>query len=80
LPDEINLGDPAMQTSWYDRAAIKLDNGKTLHVQPLVFYAAVLGNAQQPELAREFVAFLQSTQGQALFREHGYSAPRGNAL
>jgi molybdate/tungstate transport system substrate-binding protein len=80
LQDEINLGNPDMQKSWYDRASITLDNGKTLRVQPLVFYAGVLGNAQQPALAREFVSFLQSAQGQALFREHGYSPPRGNAL
>ncbi|MFK2901797.1 extracellular solute-binding protein [Dyella jejuensis] len=80
LPDEINLGDPGLQAPWYDRASITLDNGKALHVEPLVFYAAVLGNAQQPALARDFVAFLQSAQGQALFREHGYSPPRGNGL
>jgi molybdate/tungstate transport system substrate-binding protein len=80
LPDEINLGNPDMQKPWYDRASVALDNGKTLRVQPLVFYAGVLGNAQQPELAREFVAFLQSAEGQAMFREHGYSAPRGNGL
>lgn len=80
LPDEINLGDPGMQAQWYDRASIKLDNGKTLKVQPLVFYAAVLGNAQQPQLGSDFVAFLQSAQGQALFHDHGYSAPRGNGL
>jgi molybdate/tungstate transport system substrate-binding protein len=80
LPDEINLGDPGMQAPWYDKASIKLDNGKTLKVQPLVFYAAVLGNAQQPQLARDFVAFLQSAQGQALFHDHGYSPPRGNGL
>ena len=80
LPGEINLGDPDMQKPWYDRASITLDNGKTLRVQPLVFYAGVLGNAPQPALARDFVGFLQSAQGQALFREHGYSAPRGNDL
>jgi molybdate/tungstate transport system substrate-binding protein len=80
LPDEINLGEPSMQAQWYDRASITLDNGKTLKAQPLVFYAAVLGNAQQPQLARDFVAFLQSPQGQAMFREHGYSPPRGNGL
>lgn len=80
LPDEINLSNPALQKTWYDRASITLDNGKTLHVQPLVFYAAVLNNAQQPALARDFVAFLQSAQGQALFRESGYSPARGNAL
>ncbi|GGA14932.1 extracellular solute-binding protein [Dyella caseinilytica] len=80
LPDEINLGNPAMQAPWYDRASITLSNGKTLKVQPLVFYAAVLSNAQQPQLARDFVTFLQSPEGQTMFRDHGYSAPRGSAL
>jgi molybdate/tungstate transport system substrate-binding protein len=80
LPDEINLGDPGMQAQWYDRATIKLDNGKTLRVQPLVFYAAALSNAQQPDLARDFVTFLQSPDGQKLFQDHGYSPPRGNSL
>ncbi|MFK2891156.1 extracellular solute-binding protein [Dyella flagellata] len=80
LPDEINLGNPDLQKSWYEHASITLDNGKSLHVQPLVFYAAVLADAQQPQLGRDFVSFLQSAQGQTLFREHGYSAPRGNGL
>ncbi|WP_233842115.1 extracellular solute-binding protein [Dyella sp. 2HG41-7] len=80
LPDEINLGNPDMQAPWYDRASVALPNGKTLHVQPLVFYAGALTNAQQSDLARAFVDYLQSSQGQALLREHGYSAPRGNSL
>ena len=80
LPDQINLGDPDMQASWYDRAAITLGSGKTLRVQPLVFYAAALNHAAQPALARDFVAFLQSPEGQKLFQDHGYSPPRGNAL
>ncbi len=69
-----------MQATWYDKASVTLDNGKTLRVQPLVFYAAVLGNAQQPALARDFVSFLQGPEGQALFRDHGYSPPRGAGL
>jgi molybdate/tungstate transport system substrate-binding protein len=40
----------------------------------------VLTNAKQPELAHEFVSFLRSAEGQALFREHGYNAPRGADL
>jgi molybdate/tungstate transport system substrate-binding protein len=80
LPDQINLGNPDMQQAWYDRASLTLDNGKTVRVQPLVFYAGVLNNAAQPALARAFVTFLQSSAGQALFRQHGYSAPRGAGL
>jgi molybdate/tungstate transport system substrate-binding protein len=80
LPDQINLGDPDLQAAWYDRASINLENGKTLRVQPLVFYAAVLSDAKQVALAHDFVAFLQSPAGQKLFQDHGYSPPRGNAL
>ena len=80
LPDEINLGNPDLQKPWYDRASVALPDGKILRVQPLVFYAGVLTHAKQPELAREFVSFLRSAEGQALFREHGYNAPRGSGL
>ena len=79
LPDEINLAQPAMQKLWYDRATVVLGD-KVVHVQPLVFYAAVLNDTQQPALARDFVAFLQSPQGQALLRDHGYSEPHGGGL
>lgn len=79
LPAEIDLAQPALQASWYARAELTLDDGKMLHAQPLMFYAAVLDNARQPALARAFVAFLQNAQGQTLLRAHGYDPPRGDA-
>jgi molybdate/tungstate transport system substrate-binding protein len=45
-----------------------------------VFYAGVLKNAPHPELAQQFVRFLQSPAGQALLKQYGYSAPRGGVL
>ncbi len=84
LPDEINLSNPALIERWYSQAkfSITLPSGKTdnLSTQPLVFYAGVLKNAPHPELAQQFVRFLQSPAGQALLKQYGYSAPRGGVL
>lgn len=79
LPDSINLSNPAMAERWYSKAGFQLD-GKTLRVQPLVFYAAVLKNARHPQQAQAFVDYLASAAGQALFAHYGYSAPKGQAL
>lgn len=80
LPDEIDLAQPSMQEAWYAKAGLTLADGKQLQAQPLVFYAAVLGNARQPALGTEFVRLLQSAEGQAVFRERGYDPPHGDAL
>lgn len=84
LPDEINLGNPAMADTWYSHAGFKLakDDGKTgiVKVQPLVFYAGVLVNAPHPKQAAQFIAFLQSAAGQKLLADYGYSKPKGEAL
>lgn len=84
LPDAINLSNPAMQEKWYGKAGFKLTkaNGKqvTVKVQPLVFYAGVLKNAENPEAAEAFVHFLVSPAGQQLFSRFGYSTPKGGPL
>jgi len=80
LPDEINLAQPSMQDAWYAKASLTLADGKLLKAQPLVFYAAVLADAKQPQLAADFVRLLQSTEGQAMLRERGYDPPHGEAL
>jgi molybdate/tungstate transport system substrate-binding protein len=84
LPDEINLSNPDKVTDWYSKVefTIKLTNGKetTLQTQPLVFYAGVLRNAQNPELGRKFVEFLLSPEGQKLFRDSGYAEPKGGKI
>ena len=84
LPAEINLSDPAQIKEWYSTVhfSIKLPNGKTdrLSTQPLVFYAAVLKNAPNPAAGEAFVHLMTSAQGQALFKDYGYSAPKGGAL
>jgi len=84
LPDEINLSNPEMEAQWYKNVqfSIRLPSGKeaTLNTQPLVFYAAVLGDSKQPALAEKFVQFLQSAEGQKLFRDNGYSPPKGGPI
>jgi molybdate/tungstate transport system substrate-binding protein len=80
LPAQIDLGHPSRQKGWYARARLELKNGKTVRARPLVFYAAVLGNARQPGLARAFVHFLRTDKAQARFAQHGYGPGRGAPL
>lgn len=80
LPPQINLGDPSRQATWYSQARVTLAGGKVLRVQPLVFYATVLGNASEPRLAQAFIDFLRGPRGQAMLRGKGYSPPQGGPL
>lgn len=85
LPDEINLSNPAMAKQWYDTVSFTIKDSKgkdqLLHTQPMVFYAAVLKNAPNGvEQGAKFVKFLQSAEGQALFKQYGYAEPKGDAL
>jgi molybdate/tungstate transport system substrate-binding protein len=70
LPKEINLGDAAMESA-YKKATVTL-NGKTLHPAPLVFYAAVMKDAPQPELAARFVTWLQGSAARVIFAKYHY--------
>ena len=62
---------------------IKDSQGKdqVVHTQPLVFYAAVLKNAPNGVAQGEkFIHFMQSAEGQKLFKDYGYAAPKGDKL
>jgi molybdate/tungstate transport system substrate-binding protein len=84
LPDQINLSNPQYAKDWYDTVSFPIQNrdgkSETVRPQALVFYAAVLKNATSPEAAKHFITFLQSPDGQALFRQNGYGQPKGDAL
>lgn len=85
LPDEINLSNPVMTKRWYDTVSFIIKDSKgqdrLLHTQPLVFYAAVLKNAPDGvEQGQKFVSFMQSDEGQKLFRAFGYAEPKGDTL
>lgn len=73
LPEEINLGDAAMESA-YKKATVTLD-GKTLHPAPLIFYAAVMKDAPQAALAGRFVTWLQGRAARAIFRKYRYDDP-----
>ena len=76
LPKEINLGDASRENE-YKKATVNL-NGKTLHPSPLVFYAAVLKDAPQPELANRFLVWLRGPKAKAIFSRYHYDAPIGD--
>jgi molybdate/tungstate transport system substrate-binding protein len=83
LPPEINFSDPAYEKDWYSRATLTLPiAGKTttIHPTPLVYYATVLKNAKHPKEAEAYVKFLNSPEGQALFKKYGYNAPKGPSV
>ena len=85
LPAEINLSDPQMAKQWYDKVSFSIKDSqgqeKTLHTQPLVYYAAVLKNAPNGVAqGQKFIDFMRSKQGQALLHSSGYGAPLGTAL
>ena len=73
LPKEINLGDASMKDA-YKKVTVTL-NGKTLHPAPLVFYAAVLKDAPQPDLANRFLTWLQSPEAREILTKYHYDSP-----
>ena len=82
LPPQIDLGDPAYARR-YERATIRLvrrGTSETLHPEPLVFYAAVLKNATNPNAARAFIAYARSQRGQSILHAFGYQPPLGPPL
>lgn len=85
LPDEINLSNPDQAKQWYDTVSFQVKDSKgeekTLHTQPMVYYAAVLKNAPNGTAAgKAFVDFMLSQPGQALLKQNGYAAPKGGVL
>jgi molybdate/tungstate transport system substrate-binding protein len=80
LPAEIDFSNPALTKPWYGKASLTITAKgvtKTVHPSPLVFYAAVLSDAASPQAAADFVAFLRSADGQAIFATYGYNPGKG---
>lgn len=77
LPQEISLGNDAMRDQ-YAQASLDLQ-GKTLHPQPLVYYAAVINGAAQRDKAAAFVDWLTGG-AQSIFRQYYYDPPGSAAI
>lgn len=72
LPPQINLGggSPAAGSD----ASLTL-SGKTYHPEPLIYYAAALKQAANPQAAAQFVEWLRGNAAQAIFGQHYYDPP-----
>jgi molybdate/tungstate transport system substrate-binding protein len=75
LPKEINLSGQNVHTE-HPEISLTL-NGKTFQPEPLIYYAAVLKDAPNPNGARAFVKWLRGEQAQAIFRRFKYDPPGG---
>jgi len=70
LPPQIDLG--SMEYSdMYSKVKVELANGNVVEGTPIVYGITIPKNAQQPELAVEFVKLLLGEEGQAIFMDNG---------
>lgn len=77
LPADVNLSDPLVGTPHPD---LVLHLGeKTFHVEPLIFYAAALNTAKNPEAALRFLSWLRSKDVAAMLQTEGFALPSGAA-
>jgi len=80
LPSAVNLGDPAL-ASTYDHAVIRLParpgaaDSIALHGEPIQYGVTTLDDARHPELAAEFVSLLLSVTGRGALERGGFVLP-----
>ncbi|MBZ5532807.1 MAG: extracellular solute-binding protein [Acidobacteriia bacterium] len=76
LPKDVNLSRQNVQA---DHPDVSLSvGGKSYSPEPLIYYAAVLKDAANPQGAAAFVQWLKGNEGQAIFRRYSYD-PLENA-
>ena len=73
LPKEINLSGQNVHADYPDISLTV--GGKTYSPEPLIYYAAVLKDAPNPNGAAAFVEWLRGDEGQALLRRYDYDPP-----
>ncbi|WP_456328117.1 tungstate ABC transporter substrate-binding protein WtpA [Archaeoglobus sp.] len=76
LPDEINLRKPSLK-DWYAQVSItvwKIENGKLVQkeikAKPIVYGITIPKNAENREVAEEYLAFLLSDKGRVIFAKN----------
>ena len=70
LPPQIDLSS-IEYADQYNKVNIELANGNVIEGKPIVYGITVPNNAQQPDLAVEFVELLLSEEGQSIFLDNG---------
>jgi molybdate/tungstate transport system substrate-binding protein len=70
LPVQINLSEPAL-ASTYATVTVQGAAGPTTG-KPIIYAMTIPTNAPNPVVARKFVAFVLSAQGQAIMRANGF--------
>jgi molybdate/tungstate transport system substrate-binding protein len=77
LPKEVNLSGQNVQA---DHRDVSLSvGGKLYYPEPLVYYAAILKEAPNPQGAAAFVRWLKGDEGQTIFRRYLYDPPENAA-
>jgi len=69
LPDEINLGNPNFK-DFYKKASFTLKDGTIITGAPIVYGLTIPSNAENKDLAEEFVYYLLSN-GKEIFKKYG---------
>jgi len=71
LPAQINLSDPALAAR-YKTVTVHTGLG-ALTAKPIIYGLTVPSTAPDPALARQFIRFVLSAQGQAIMRGNGFA-------
>lgn len=74
LPADINLSGEKVHAEHPD-VSLSIGN-KTFYPEPLVYYAAVLKGAANPQAALAFTKWLLGHEAQAIFHSYKYGSPR----
>ncbi len=75
LPDEINLGNPAMNSSYAAQSVtVHMKNGETTTIKGanLVLYVTTIGDTPNQKAGVAFVKYLLSPAGKAIYLQSGY--------
>lgn len=72
LPDEINLGNPALASKYSAASYVTSDTGQHFRGQTIAFSATVLEDATEAADGIDVVRFLLSAAGQQLVRDHHF--------
>jgi molybdate/tungstate transport system substrate-binding protein len=70
LPDEINLGNPDY-ASFYAQADVQLSDGTVKYGEPIMYAVTIPKNAENKDLAIDFVELMLSEKGRNILNECG---------